>query len=1019
MKLCVLHLSDIHLQKSENPVIDLAYDIAASVFAQARSADACLVAVTGDIAYGGQSEEYGVALGFFEIIKTAIATETGKPTFIISVPGNHDCVLKPVDDIRELVIQQMVQKPEMAEKVSYIAQCVAVQKQYFEFRESLGSPAPVFHEPQWTEYEFIVAGETIRVSALNAAWMSRLPESPGNLLFPIKQFESQLSGPSDLRLVMLHQPYHWHQQRSYHEMRSSLRRHATAVLNGHEHVSNAGAVDDSLSGHSLYFEAGALQPHEPGVVPQYAVYIFDTANRNVSVTNFTIQGQTISEAGSTEILSLPAVGDKQPGMVVFKDEWLSDLDNPGGNFSHVDKANVLLDDIFVYPDVTEWASEDASKPTNFSSEKLMTHLRESGKFLLLGEERSGKTTLLHVYAKQLMHAGFVPVYLKAAEMSNVRRPEDVAIRLARSIERQYTSPRAVENAPREKRVLLCDDIDHFKSGIHAVPAFLEYVEAHYGAIVMTANKAFEMTALASSAASEAFGRFPRYEILRFGLKLRHRLIKKWCGMSQLTTLAELDIRVDHAENIVNSVIGRNLVPQLPIYLLILLQSCDEHQQGEIQNSGFSHYYQFLITRSLGQAGVRPQEINEHYNYLSYLSWFMQEKEVRELAIEDLQFFNTKFSTTFTSVDLSSRLSLLVEARVLSKRGTCYSFAYPYVYYFFVGKYLSMKIHSDPAVEAWVMDACSKLYIRGNANAILFLTHHDSNPWVIKKIAEVMKSCFHEKTPMTLNGDTGKINDLVTAASELVLGNASVNENQEKARDLGDEIEGPIDEVADVGPDENGELALVAKFTLLFKTAEILGQILKNYYGSLEKPFKAELLREVFDGPLRALCLQLEAIGAEMEEFVAYIDNVVLKDEKALPATERAQMARRVSFSILGWLGTSVISAAAFYVATDKLREDVAALVRANPTVAYRLIDMGTRLIRPGRMPLDEIEKLAKELKENHYAFGILQALGINHLYQHHTDNSEKQRLCNILKITMEGSKSIELLGRDTKLVSKK
>jgi predicted MPP superfamily phosphohydrolase len=1019
MKLCVLHLSDIHFHPTGNPVFGRAAAIASSAFSAARSADACLIAVTGDIAFSGSSKEYEVALSFFNEIKLAISTETARPVYIILVPGNHDCALKPIDEIREIVIQQVIQRPELAEKPQIISQCVAVQKEYFAFRSAVGSPTPVFDEPQWTEYELEVASEKVRISAVNAAWMSRLPEAPGNLLFPIRMYEDQLSAASDLRLVMLHQPYHWHQQRSYHEMKSSLRRHATAVLNGHEHVSNSGAVEDTLSGNSLYFEAAALQPHEADLEPQYAIYQFDTANRNVAVTRMLINASVIAEVGDTVIRDLPSASEKNGTLVEFRPEWLRDLDNPGGYFTHADKRDVLIDDIFIYPDLKDWGKEEAGKLPNFSSERLLSQMRESGKFLLLGEERAGKTTLLHVYAKQLMNAGFVPVYVRATELSNVRRADDVAVRLARSIEKQYTNPRALDGLAKDKRVLLVDDIDHFRSGIAAIPAFLEYAEQHYGSIVMTANKAFEVTALASHAASEAFGRFPKYEMLRFGLKLRHRLIKKWCGMSQLTSLAELDRRVDHAENIVNSVIGRNLVPQLPIYLLILLQSCDQHQQGEIQNSGFSHYYQFLITRSLGQVGVRPQEIDEHYNYLSYLAWFMQSKEQRELEIEDLRLFNNDFSATFTSVELRTRLALLVEARVLSKRGDCYSFAYPYVYFFFVGKYLSMKIYTDPAVEAWVVEACSKLYIRSNANAILFLTHHDSNPWVIKKIAEVMKSCFHEKKPMELNGDTGAINKLVSTASRLVLTASSVDKNQEEVRDLNDEISKSEDELPDACPDENGELAFVAKFTLLFKTAEILGQILKNYYGSLEKPFKAELLREVFDGPLRALRLQLEAIEEDMEGFVAYIGNVVLKDDQSFSAEDRSKLARKASFNILGWLGTSVVSVSAYYVATDKLREDVSALVRNNPTIAYRLIDMGTRLVRPGHMPLEEIDKLAKELKDNHYAFGILQALGVNHLYQYHTEPSEKQRLCNILKISMDGAKAIELQGRDTKLVSKK
>ncbi|WP_081933563.1 metallophosphoesterase [Massilia sp. 9096] len=1019
MKLCVLHLSDIHFHTTGNPVLERASAIAASAFSAARSADACLIAVTGDIAFSGNSLEYQVARYFFDEIKREISSETGRPVYVILVPGNHDCALKPVDEIREIVIQQMVQKPELAEKTQIISQCVAVQKEFFAFREAIGFPSPLFDEPQWSEYELDVLGEKIRVSAVNAAWMSRLPETPGNLLFPVRLYEGQLSAPSDLRLVMLHQPYHWHQQRSYHEMKTLLRRHATAVLNGHEHVSNSGTVDDTLSGNSLYFEAGALQPHESGLEPQYAIYQFDTDNHNVAITRLVIKSNEITEVNATEIRDLPSASDKNSALIEFRSEWLADLDNPGGYFTHADKQNVLIDDIFVYPDLKDWGNDEAGKVLNFSSERLLNQVHESGKFLLLGEERAGKTTLLHVYAKQLMNAGFAPVYVRATDMSNVRRADDVGARLARSIEKQYTSPRSLDGLPKNKRVLLVDDIDHFKSGVAAIPVFLEYAEQHYGSIVMTADKAFEATALASHTASEAFGRFPKFEILRFGLKLRHRLIKKWCGMSQLTSLAELDRRVDHAENIVNSVIGRNLVPQLPIYLLILLQSCDQHQQGEIQNSGFSHYYQFLITRSLGQVGVKPQEIDEHYNYLSHLAWFMQSKELRELDIEYFRVFNNEFSATFTSVELQARLRLLVEARVLSKRGDCYSFAYPYVYFFFVGKYLSMKIYTDPKVEAWVVEACSKLYVRSNANAVLLLTHHDSNPWVIKKIAEVMKSCFHEKKPMELNGDTGAVNKLVTNASQLVLKASSVDKNQEELRGLNDEIDKSEDEVPDACPDENGELAFVAKFTLLFKTAEILGQILKNYYGSLEKPFKAELLREVFDGPLRALGLLLEAIDEDMEAFVSYIGNVVLKDDKSLSLEGRSQLARKTSFNILGWLGTSVVSASAYFVATDKLREDVAALVRSNPTVAYRLIDMGTRLVRPGHMPLEEIDKLAKELKDNHYAFGILQALGVNHLYQYHTDAAEKQRLCNILKISMDGAKTIELQGRDTKLISKK
>jgi len=1015
MKLTVLHISDIHFESAKDSILAHAQSIASSVYSSARATELCLIAVTGDIAFSGQTAEYKVAYEFISRIKQAIHGETGKPVYVVVVPGNHDCILKPVDDVREVLIQQISQKPALAEKENIVAQCVLAQSAFFEFRKLLPTPQVVFDSPQWTEYAIEENGSVMRISALNAAWMSRLPEEPGDLVFPLGLYDSQLTAAADIRLVLLHQPYHWHQQRSYHEMRARLRRSATAVLSGHEHFGNSGKIDEEVSGASLYFEAGALQPHESDINPGYAVYHFDKAAGQVAVHRFTIENNVVAECSETAIYEIPAAGEKNQHIVEFTADWCADLNNPGGYFVHSEKRDIVLDDIFIYPDLKDWENDEPGRLSNISSEKLVAKLKEGATYLLLGEEKAGKSTLLHFYAKQLVASGYAPVYVKASELNNIRKQEDVHLRLMRFVEKQFANPKALQNLPRQKRVLLVDDVDRFKSGISAIPAFLEYAEKHFGSIVLTANKSFEVTALASQSASEAFRKFPKYELMRFGLKLRHRLIKKWCGLGQLNSLAELDKRVHHAENIVNTVIGRNLVPQLPIYLLILLQSCDHHQQGEIQNSGFSHYYQFLITKSLGQVGIKPQEIDEHYNYLSHLAWFMQSKNSRELELEDLRQFNAQFSSTFTSVDLQSRLELLVEARILSKRSGCFSFAYPYVFYFFIGKYLSLKMYTDPSIKSWVQDACAKLYLRDNANAILFLTHHDSNPWVIERIAEVMKSCFHEKEPMQFNGDTLAINELVSTASQLVLSAPNVEKNQEEVRDFTDQLDESNPDEPDVEPDENGELAFVAKFTLLFKTAEILGQILKNYYGSLEKPFKAELLREVFDGPLRALRLQLEEIASDMDGFVAYIENIVFKDEKLLSSEERARLARKASFNVLGWLGTSVISASAYFVANDKLREDVAALVRSNPTIAYRLIDIGTRLIRPGHIPVEEIDKLAKEVKDNHYAFGILQSLGVNHLYQFHTDASEKQRLCNSLKISVSDAKAIEVQGRDIRL----
>lgn len=1019
MKINVLHLSDIHFEKNTDAVLLRATEIAASNYFRAREAELTLITVTGDIAYSGSQEEYKVAETFLTIIREALIEETRKPVYLLMVPGNHDCVLKPKDSVRELIIDNIIKDQEFSKNSDFVEQCVKVQENYFAFRDRMNGPEPIFDSPLWTEYEVILSEKKIRISALNAAWMSRLPENSGTLVYPIGEFNSQLTAPSDFRIALLHQPYNWHQQQSYHQMRTDIRRHATAVLNGHEHIGNAGKIEDDLTGSSLYFESMALQPHEKNAEAGYASYLFDLEARQVYIQRYLIGTTDISTMDDEIILDFPTAAEKSRSSIELRSSWVSDLNNPGANFIHPDKSEILIDDIYVFPDLKDWEHDEPGRVVSISSERVLDRIKNMASALIIGEEKGGKTTLLHVYTKRLFAQGYFPVYVKAAEINNVKSPGDLEVRINRFIEAQYVNHKILYSVPKEKRILLIDDIDRFKSGVSAIPHLLVYAENHFGSVVLTAAQSFEISSLASSSASELLQKFPKYEMLRFGQKLRLRMVKKWCGLGQLTSLAELDKRVHQVESIINTVIGRNLVPQLPIYLLILLQSCDQHQHGEIQNSGFSHYYQFLITKSLGQAGVTAEELNEHYNYLAHLTWFMQEKKVREISKAEFRSFNDGFSNKFSSVDCTERLSILVSARLLSQRGDSYSFAYPYVFYFFLGKYLSIKINKEPEIRQWVEEACSKLYLRENASAILFLTHHDSDPWVIEKIIEVVKGCFSDSEPMHFNGDAETINQLVSNVSDLVLAAPDIDRNQEKSRADADELDVVADQIPDAIPDENGELNFVAKFILLFKTAEILGQILKNYYGSLEKPFKAILLKEVFDGPLRALNLQIQEITSDMDGFVSYIESVAFKDEKKITLDDRKKLARKVAVNFLGWLGTSVVSAAAYYVATDKLRDDVSTLVASNPTIAYRLIDIGTRLVRPGAIPLVEIEKLAKELKDNHFAFQILQALGVNHLYLFHTDVSEKNRLCSMLKISMQNTKVIESAGRDTKLISKR
>lgn len=66
MTALVLHLSDIHIKTSTDPILKRGKDIAASTFSSLPSASHVFIVVSGDIAYSGVKDEYNLAADFLQ-----------------------------------------------------------------------------------------------------------------------------------------------------------------------------------------------------------------------------------------------------------------------------------------------------------------------------------------------------------------------------------------------------------------------------------------------------------------------------------------------------------------------------------------------------------------------------------------------------------------------------------------------------------------------------------------------------------------------------------------------------------------------------------------------------------------------------------------------------------------------------------------------------------------------------------------------------------------------------------------
>lgn len=994
-KLAVLHLSDIHIQSEKDLALGWSDVIASSCYAKLRDADACLIAITGDIAYKGSAKEFEMAKErLLKPLIEAIRSETGKPVYVAIAPGNHDCVLVPPDAVREIVIDGVISDPKKAEDESIVRHCTSAQENFFSFLSDLATPEPTQVSRLLWQQVLEVGGNKVVVTSLNASWMSRLSEQQGQMVYPIKKFENSISRKEEVHLALIHHPFNWYAQESYQALRKRLRLSCTAVLSGHEHTNNAGKVEDTRTGSSLFFEAGSLQPHEKNVQPGYSFHFFDISEKTVCSTEFVIESGSASSLVESTLLRWDSDSMIHDALNLQPD-FISKLTDPGGNFTHASKEHLTLDDVYIWPDLRDWDQQELGRQKQTSSYSLPQKLIDGGKVIVYGEDKSGRSSLLFKVYLDLINRGFAPVYLSGPDVPT-RNDVEVEKQILKAIESQYVNVGAASSIQKSKRVLLVDDVDRMKSGASNIHHLLKYAERHFAGVCVTAASSFEVTNLVSKDASAALVSFSSYDLLKFGLKLRHQLIKKWCGLAGIETKMDLDKKVDEVETIVNAVIGRQLVPEYPLYLLILLQSAEQHRQGELQNSGLSHYYQYLITKSLGSVGVKPLELDELFNYLAHLAWKFQQSGTKELEFYELDECTREYSSRFFTVQASQRLPILEKARIVSKRGEFYSFTYPYIYYYFVGYYLSRNIDA-PEVKSWVEDSCKKLYLHDRAHSVMFLTHHAKNTWVIELICDVLKNCFSDKSPIELNGDTSFLNALVERSAQLTIDMPDVEKNQEEVRELNDKIS----EVSEDSERESfDELSLISKFNLLHKTAAILGLILKNYYGSLEREQKKTMIVEVFNAPLRATRLWLEEVSTELDGLVQSIRASSVDDGTVHSDEEEEKRVKRKLFNLLNMVATGAVISAGSYVSSNMLRDDISGVVNDNPTNSYRLIEVASRLLRPGSVPLPQIKLLANELEKNPYAFSVLQSLGYMHMYMYHTDEQTKQSLCKTLKISI-------------------
>jgi hypothetical protein len=1002
-KLMILHLSDIHIASSSNSVLGRAEAIAKATFQRLPEVELLAIVISGDIAATGKESEYDLAYEFLQKVQESITRESPSVAVRLFVcPGNHDCDFAKNNDTREAVLARIRSQDSTPPSGSLIETAVSVQAAFFAFLERLPR-IDWSHETKLSwQTEFAVAGKKVGMRCLNLAWMSDIKERQGTLVFPpsaVVPFDTE----PDVTISVLHHPFNWLGQTTYRPFQTALRRHSHLILTGHEHFQNVVETSDLQSSPTVTVEGGVL--FEPGS-PSHStlnVVMIDLDSKQYLMELYSWNGiKYLAEIDDTEewgsLRPLPTKGGQE---FHLRKEFISELNDPGANFSHSAKKTLALDDIFVWPEL-RLLDDPAPIKKQVSGAFLEDIDNLNLGVFLRGDEKAGKSTLLRRYFLSYYNRGYMPLYLRANWLTKVHQTDPLrAIKYA--LDRQYVRQdhAAWLQDSREKRVLLLDDVDAATLPPEALSRCLTALFPYFAGLIVTVTDEAAAMDLLSIDRVGALNKFTNYEVREFGHKKRFELVCKWAeigGIQEGTSQKWMET-IDRWEKDLTTAVGQQFVPSVPMFLLTLLQSIESGRTADLQNSAFGHYYQFLVTSAFQNVGIEREQWSEVMNYCANFAWFIHSSGRHSTTPKEFEAFNEAFSREFTPVQFGKRRRDLVKASLISEIDDEVEFKYPYLFYYFLGQYFADRIH-DPAIEQAIGALCDDLYLRDNANILLFTSHHTKSPIIYERISKALSKCFEDEPSFDFSTDTHLLNQLVDSAPQLIYHDSGGSTTLRRAEVREDE-----DRVHDeVDPDlDTAEVA--GAMTRLFRGMEILGQFLKNHYGTTKNPIKEQLIKELIESSLRGLRGTSKYLVQDSGPLIDFFENAISEHLPDLTLDERKAQARRIIFDLIGMLTFAFLQKAGSAVGSPYLKDNLQAVVGENSSLAYALIEMSYQFDLPQKVPFTKLKELNKRVEKNVFCRALLQTMALRHLHLFKVDYKDKQRLCEELDITIRSGKA--------------
>lgn len=690
---------------------------------------------------------------------------------------------------------------------------------------------------------------------------------------------------------------------------------------------------------------------------------------------------------------------------VLNSKFVDFLNDTEVEFLSSNKDKVSLDDVFVFPDLRVVSEVYDFESVLENSKSFLDANKINSNILLLGDDQCGKTSLFKKLYSHFYSIGKLPVYILGGSINN----SNVERILSKTIKLQYEDAN-IADINKDDIIVIIDDYHEIKLNLKFKEIFIEKLCQDYKHILL----ASDLSIAINEDEISIFGDFEKYEIQHFGYARRGELIEKWhsIGREEIIQETKLFSLIDASSKHIDSIVGRNLLPPKPIYILTILQSLETSTSRDFTLTSYGHCYQSLIQSALMKENIHSQDLDQFYNYLTELAYYLYTNKTLAISEKEFDEFKKYYSSKYIIESHEYMLEKLFKSKILAKEENRLFFKYIYIYYFYTAKYICDHIAKDE-MKREIEYLANNIHVERNAYILIFLIHHSRDDLIVDEIILSALLVFDLTDEATLEfEEVSFLAEFIEEIPDLVVKVRNISEERVKRLEYKDKIEklkksSSSVEVDSPDTDEIEEHSILAEIHRTMRVIEVIGQILRNRSGSLPRERLEELTIVARASGLKLLKYFLYLSKNEQNSIIDFISNQFQEDDSV--NEESVTLKAKKTYTLICFrVILNIIKKLSSSLGTLKLKTIFDAVIDdEDSTPAHQLVHISFLLEFIKSIPKNEIIEFYKNSESNIIAKCLLRELVVHYLYFNKVDVGDRTWISDKLGIAMRDQRYLQ------------